>query len=260
MKQDFDHIAESYDQSFTHTSIGQLQRQRVWKFLVPYLHQDQAVLELNCGTGYDANRLTKYVRNVLATDISSEMIAKAKHTYDQQDRLRFEILDANHIETLDQSFDLVFSNFGGLNCLSPEQWSAFSNLLDEKLTENGHFVAVIMGRNCVWEQRYFKLKKRPDEAIRRQSKQPVYAQVEEKKVPTWYYNPKEIRFFLAETFEQVEVRPIGLFIPPSYLEPYFSKKKLFLKGLHFSERISRAPQRWSSKADHYFIVFKKKTR
>jgi hypothetical protein len=52
----FDEYAVAYDGAFTFSSIGKLQRARVWKFLSqhcsPAIHPQ--VLELNCGTGEDA--------------------------------------------------------------------------------------------------------------------------------------------------------------------------------------------------------------
>ena len=76
MKTAFDSAAISYDEAFTHTPIGRLQRRRVWRYmrkvLAPY--EQARILELNCGTGEDACFFAEMGHEVLATDISEEML------------------------------------------------------------------------------------------------------------------------------------------------------------------------------------------
>jgi len=70
------HIAAEYDSVFTQSSIGQLQRKCVWKYLdkiIPDL-PGLKILELNCGTGEDALLFGQRGFNVLATDVSAEML------------------------------------------------------------------------------------------------------------------------------------------------------------------------------------------
>src|SRR3954467_14621848 len=72
----FDHIASTYDSVFTRSAIGQMQRKRVWKYIekvIPQLNGFE-MLELNCGTGEDAELFGEKGFNIVATDISSEML------------------------------------------------------------------------------------------------------------------------------------------------------------------------------------------
>ena len=85
----------------------------------------QKVLELNCGTGVDAIWMAKKGQSVLATDISGSMIqitgAKAeKYGLDKQISSR--VCSFDNIASLKGAgpFNLVFSNFGGLNCIDPK--------------------------------------------------------------------------------------------------------------------------------------------
>src|ERR1041385_5188585 len=76
----FDEYAVVYDGAFTFSSIGKLQRARVWKFLSqhcsPVTHPE--VLELNCGTGEDAAWFVREGYKIISTDISNEMVKLAQ--------------------------------------------------------------------------------------------------------------------------------------------------------------------------------------
>jgi hypothetical protein len=77
-------------------------------------------------------------------------------------------------------------------------------------------------------------------------------------VPTFYYNPKDIVNLAGDGFELVAHKPIGFFVPPSYLEGFFRNKVRTLNLLNILEdRISN----WSflsKRADHYIITLQKR--
>tara|TARA_Y100000782_G_C10186516_1_gene266936 strand:- start:5435 stop:6211 length:777 start_codon:yes stop_codon:yes gene_type:complete len=252
----FDHIAVDYDRDFTDTAIGKLQRERVYHLLKPILKSNQDVLELNGGTGRDAAWLAAQVKRVLSTDLSADMMHYAASKY-QKENLRFQPLDINALNQLSDPFDLIFSNFGGLNCLSPEAFQLFFKNAAEKLTDQGDLVAVIMGRKCLWEQFYFSLKGNRQSAFRRKSKLAVDAQVGEFTVPTWYYAPQEVKAFAQKYFTVEQVKPIGSFVPPSYLNPFFESKPALLKALNALENLAVSSASLANYADHYFIYLKK---
>src|SRR5690606_5912491 len=109
------------------------------------------------------------------------------------------------------SFDLVFSNFGGLNCISPIELKAVSEKLVSLLKPNGRLVIVLMGRKCLWETAYFLFKMKRKEAIRRRSAGPVTANIDNKSTQlTWYYSPKELQETFAPHFSLKALHPVGL--------------------------------------------------
>ena len=120
----FDSAAQYYDEAFTNTEIGKLQRTRVQNYLSSILPNNSLnILELNCGTGADAIWFAKKGHKVLATDISEKMIQIGRvkvEKFNLSDKIIFEQLDINEINEkyFTTKFDLVFSNFGGLNCLT----------------------------------------------------------------------------------------------------------------------------------------------
>ncbi|MCF6306767.1 MAG: methyltransferase domain-containing protein [Flavobacteriaceae bacterium] len=259
MSENFDKHANNYDAVFTYSEIGKAQRSRVYHFLNKHLLSEKnlSILELNCGTGEDANYLSKLGHTVLATDISSEMInvARAKH---QHKNLKFQELDITKItsETFTEKFDLIFSNFGGFNCLSKNEIANFFSVSENLLNPLGKIALVIMPKHCLLEQFYFSIKGDFKKAKRRNTNEFVYANVEGVQVPTWYYNPEELVSLASNNYKTIVTKPIGIAIPPSYLEPFFRNKKWWLNLLIWKEKwLSNSF--WAKYADHFLIIFQK---
>lgn len=264
----FDTVARDYDKSFTGTAVGRLLRERVWALLTRtggFSRSESAakaagmVLELNCGTGEDAVWLAKQGYRILATDISLEMIAIAENKARRAGvgkRIRTQTCSFAEVGKLEGPFDLVFSNFGGLNCVPPEELKKLSLDLQKLVAPGGLFVAVAMSRFCWWETLYFLLKIKPREAFRRWSRKPVQARLDEKTtVPTWYYSPVEIRRHFSD-FQAKRILPVGFWLPPSYLNPFFEKRPRLLALLNFLEK-NGAPTWLAPAADHFLICFEK---
>ena len=258
METSFDKAAIYYDEVFTNSKIGKMQRNLVYKQLSKQLDSVQNILEINCGTGEDAIWLAKQNFKVTATDISPKMIevAQKKATFSN---LKFQTADINSIATTfeNDKFNLIFSNFGGLNCLPKSELSTFFQNATSILSERGKLVLVIMPKNTLWEQFYF-LAKAKFSSIFRRKKESILVNVEGKKVTTYYYNPKDIVNLAKNDFELVDQKPIGFFVPPSYLESFFNNKKGLLQ---FLNRLESGIKNWSilSKyADHYIIILQKR--
>ena len=121
----FDALAETYDADFTASAIGRMQRSRVWFFLTPILNKagrSLKILEINCGTGDDAIKMAAMGHTITATDASASMIQKAKEKMNRSSNpsaVEFIICPFDQLENVFayEKFDLVFSNFGGLNCI-----------------------------------------------------------------------------------------------------------------------------------------------
>ncbi len=126
------------------------------------------------------------------------------------------------------------------------------------LKPGANCVMVVMGKACVWENFYFLLKGKWKTAFRRKNKREVDAVVGEEVVKTWYYSPTIMKKIFTEKFDHIKTKPIGLYIPPSYLQPFFQKKKILLSFLNFLEGIFGGIPLFSNLADHYYIQFSRK--
>lgn len=260
----FDSIAVEYDDVFTRSWIGQQQRAQVWRFLEKNIHveRENVILELNCGTGEDACMLAEKGHKVVATDISEFMIEQAKLKQRERSINRLELIltDMKSVASLfgNERFDLIFSNFGGLNCLSPTEIKLLSQDLAGLLQKPGKIILVVMSRKCIWEKFYFYFKGMKSQAQRRNSPGAVRVNLGKSEQKTWYYSPEEISNLFKEHFKKEKARAIGLFVPPSYLEPGIRNKnflKIMLKGL---DRIFSSFPFFANYGDHFIIELRKK--
>jgi SAM-dependent methyltransferase len=259
---EFDPIAEAYDRTFTDTVTGWGQRRLVWAYLDKILAQSGCarVLEINCGTGEDACFLSARGCSVTATDLSGEMVAQtARKAAERGLSVRTARLDLSNpaMPFPDEGpYDLVFSNFGGLNCLSPDRIAALRPSLTAWLRPGGRFVAVFMPRFCPMETLYFLAKFRPGQAFRRWRGGPVSAPLGGGHfVDTWYFSPDEFEWALAPDFTEAHRRGIGIVLPPSYLEPFFSKKINWGKKLEAWEKKLSERAYFAGSSDHCLMDF-----
>lgn len=256
----FDHIASKYDSDFTQTAIGQMQRKQVWDYLekITLELSGLEILELNCGTGEDAILFSERGFNILATDVSAEMLKMTQlkaQQYSLQHRISSHYLDLDNVDefVFNKKFDLIFSNFGGLNCIRPESFERLLNKLPSLLLPGGRFVGVIMPKLCLWESLYFLVKMKFKQAFRRLSENGVIANLQGATVRTWYYSPRQLQKWSRQYFKPVAVKPIGIALPPSYLEGFFSKRKRLLALLNATEKKLNRIGLLSNCADHYII-------
>lgn len=252
---DFDGAAISYDEVFTFSSVGIAQRKQVWDHIKRInLADNKKVLEINCGTGEDAKQWLDLNMSVKSTDISPKMVELAKSKFPD---ISFETLDINDIKKCQTNYDLLFSNFGGLNCLSNEKLRSFICEVHKQLPNHGRMILVIMGKKSLWDRMFLILKGKWKERNRRNTESFIDVNVDQTPVKTWYYSPKEVQSLASSKFETEGVYPIGLFVPPSYLASRFENKKRLMKFLEFLDRLFSF-RFLANYADHFLIVLKKK--
>ncbi len=263
----FDVLAADYDTSFSQSLTGQAQRMASRAWLQSFLAGKGMlrILEINCGTGEDAIWLASLGHTVIATDQSEHMIREARAKVLPDSSNASPVFITCSFDTLsshfnDDSFDLVFSNFAGLNCISPAQLTTFNQQLQQLLTADGHMAAVIFGKYCWWETCYYLLKADRRNAFRRWTNKPVMARLTDSvSQPVFYYS---VRKFMKSMrpFYLLEKKPVGLFIPPSYMEYSMQRNKrvfgLLVKLEHLIQRASFC----SALADHTYLLLKKQTR
>jgi ubiquinone/menaquinone biosynthesis C-methylase UbiE len=113
--------------------------------------QDMHVLEVGCGTGSTAIKHSSFVKHILATDISSEMIVIGQEKAIQAgiENITFTCSSVEEIEAEESSFDMVLA----LNLLHllPDRNSALKNL--HKLLKPGGLL--VTSTVCLADKMWF---------------------------------------------------------------------------------------------------------
>lgn len=295
------------------------------------------ILELNCGTGRDALWLAEAGHRVWATDVSEGMVAECRRKlqdkcldgqvsvfqlgFGQLDQLQPGVPGApGTVPVPEAGFDLIFSNFGGLNCISPAAIRQLGNELGRLLRPGGRAVLVVMGACCAWESLYFMSRLKPGKAFRRWRAGAVQAPVAPEgsvevgsgavetgadraatdlvatdldaashatsdlvaadlttpvsmedgrgadhakdtpaTLPIWYYRPGRLRHLLGPAWQIKHLRPVGSFLPPSYLGPWFERRPKWLRQMVRMERKLEAFAPMARISDHYILDLEKRS-
>ena len=254
MKIVFDQVSSQYDEEFTNTPIGRKQRDIVWTCLEKEVLKSEPmrILEVNCGTGEDAGWLAKMGHSVLATDISSGMVEVASSN-NKIPGLTFRQADLQNLDGLVDtgSVDLVYSNFGGLNCVSPSGFRQFLTQAANVLKPGGNLVIVVMPDFCWMESLYYSIKE-PGMVFRRLvGRSPAVND----SIPydVFYYNPERIKSLASGLFEPGFLSPVGFWLPPSNMRVFFSKHPDILNGLNKLEKWFSGFAPFAFASDHFFF-------
>jgi ubiquinone/menaquinone biosynthesis C-methylase UbiE len=237
----FDQIASEYDQLWTRSAVGRLQREAVWRQIGCLFKPGYAALDLGCGTGEDALRLMQAGLRVRAIDASAEMIKIACDRGVDAETLPIE--NCGHLEG---SFDVVLSNFGALNCV--EDLESLREPLARLVRPGGYMAICVIGRFCAWETAWALLRRQPAKAFRRWRKSVMSSLG----VRVFYPSKERLEAAFRPRFRLVRWCGIGLFIPPSYITALSSGVLQKLDA--FDRRIAHWPLLRGS-SDHRLFVF-----
>jgi hypothetical protein len=153
-------------------------------------------------------------------------------------------------------YDLVFSNFAGLNCTDEldKVLASFSSLLKP----DGIVTMVILPQFCLWETLLvFKGKFRT--AFRRFfNTNGTKANVEGVNFKCWYYNPSYITRKLKYSFDVLALEGLCTIVPPSYIEGFAEKHPNTYQFLKKKEDKLKSRWPWKYTGDYYIITLRKK--
>jgi len=250
-----------FDELYKNNSIIQYKRKRVRSVVQQFIPGGSTVLELNCGTGEDAIWFAQQGHAVHATDISAGMqdILKTKvNALNLQEKISTEIISFTDLENLKErkQYDLVFSNFAGLNCTGEldKVLYSFSPLLKPK----GIAVVVILPKFCLWEF-LLLFKGKFKTAFRRFfSSKGVSAHIEGSYFRCWYYNPSYVIKNLQDQFNVLKVEGLCTLVPPSYIEGFAEKYPKLFSFLKAKENKWKTRWPWKTIGDYYIIALEKK--
>lgn len=194
-------------------------RQQVMKQVLKYLRPNDKILELNSGTGIDAEFFASLGYIVHCTDLSDGMIERMKIKFSSgkfSDKITIQQCSYTELNKIgNKKFDLIFSNFGGLNCIPDlrETTKFYPSLLNK----NGRVCLVILPPICPWEIiQLFRGKF--NVAFRRFNKDGVLANVEGIKFLTYYFSANTVLKALGRDFKLLKLESLALFTPIPQME------------------------------------------
>lgn len=252
-----------FDKLYSEDSIIQYKRQRVRSHVERYLPADASILELNAGTGEDAIYFARNGHRVHATDIAVGMQEKLREKVWQaglNKNITAEVCSFTRLQQLKNKgpYDLVFSNFAGLNCT--DRLDEVLKDLPALLKPGGLATLVILPKFCLWET-MLMLKGKFKTATRRFfSSKGVRSHVEGNYFKCWYYNPAYVISKTKNHFEVVGLEGLCTLVPPSYMEHFAEKHAGLFSFLVKQENKLKSKWPWRGFGDYYIITLKKSAK
>ena len=250
-----------FDELYNTNTIIQYKRERVRTHVQQYIANNSTVLELNSGTGEDAIWFALQGHRVHATDIAAGMqeILKQKVTdWGLHEKISTELISYTTLKDLKErkQYDIIFSNFAGLNCTGEldKVLQSFSALVKP----GGIITLVILPKFCLWEF-LLLFKGKFKTAFRRFfSQNGVAAKIEGEYFKCWYYNPGYVIEQLKNDFDLLALEGLCTLVPPSYLEGFAERYPKLFSYLQKKENRWKSKWPWKNIGDYYIISFRKK--
>jgi ubiquinone/menaquinone biosynthesis C-methylase UbiE len=245
-------IFDSYEEG---NEILKWMRSLIRNHVLRYLKDHDKILELNSGTGLDAVFFAKRGNKIHCIDISAGMIKKLSEKIKKNnlgDLITFQNLSFSELDKLIQnSFDYIFSNFGGLNC-TDDLSTVFKNF-PKLLNKNGKITVVIMPKICPWELTLM-IKGNFKTAFRRLHKNGITANIEDVKFQTYYYSVNDVIKALGPEFKILELQGLGSISPPPFMINFPKRYPSLYKWLTgMDEKISKYFP-FNRCADHFILT------
>ncbi len=260
IKKGFSDIAYDYEALDKTSGLIHWMRNRIRKHFIGTLDTNSSILEINCGSGIDAVFFAKKGYKVHATDIAEGMIGyvRSKIISENLDNyLTCGVLSFEELHSLkEKRYSHIFSNFGGLNCSSPEELEKAFNSFKEVLEPYGCITLVIMPRICLWE--FLKIFKGDATAFRRLKKKGILANIKGEKVLTYYHSTKRIKDLLKEDFTDFKIENICFLGPTGNHIHFYEKYPFLFKILSSFDTLTNKIPFLRGYGDYYIISAKRK--
>lgn len=250
-----------FDVLYANNKIIQYKRARVRDHVNSFLLPASHILELNAGTGEDSIYFAQAGHRVHATDLADGMLEalKAKVTAHQLEKqVTIEKCSFTSLHQLEQKgpYDLILSNFAGLNCTGQLREVLVS--LWPLLKPKGQITLVILPPFCLWET-LLAFRGKFKVAFRRfNSQKGRTAYIEGVSFTCWYYKPSFIIEALQHDYDLLGLEGLCTIVPPSYMERFPAKYPKLYQFLTVLENRLKGKWPWRHIGDYYILSFRKR--
>jgi len=239
---DFDAAAAGYDEVAT-SDLGRELRRRVHEVVDGFVSPRTEVLDLGAGTGIDAERYASRGARVVAVERSVALAALARERLGPAGTV--EVADVTAVDLHDQTFDLITSNFGVVNCI--DDLDALGARLAAWCRPGGHLVLVVMGRWVPWEAAG---------GIRHLDRVRATRRLHGRDGDVRYLRPRDLSSVLG-SFELQSVSALGLVLPTYQQRAAVQGRPRLLRALAaLDKRVARPFGRLGA-GDHWLGVWRR---
>lgn len=231
-------------------------RQQIYQHVSRYIKSNSSILELNAGTGIDAEYFLSQGHSVYATDLSDGMIAQLEARAARLavgNRFHVQQLSYDHVHETGGSFDFAFSNFGGLNCI--HDLRSVADSLEQVLKPGAFVTLVIMPVVCPWEM--ISILKGNTRAFRRFHRDGVMAHLEGHYFRTWYFSKSQVQKAFAN-YKLVQAEGLAAISPPPHRTDFPVKYPRLYHWLRKADGKLNRYYPFNSWADHVILTFRYK--
>jgi ubiquinone/menaquinone biosynthesis C-methylase UbiE len=237
----FDSASEEYDYTIGRNYINSWIRKRSINELTRIVNSSDVLLEMGCGTGSEAIQISKWVKRIVATDISEKMLdllerkVKAKRLDRRILPAKARASEISKVKELlpDERVRVAYSFNGALNC-EPNIHQVPAEL-SKVIQEDGYFLCSIRNTLCLPEALYHSLALQLDKMATRKE-QPTMVSVGGMDIPSYYYSPSRFAEIFRPRFRVRKMIGLPAFLPPAYLNDYYlrtGKARRALEKLEF---------------------------
>lgn len=151
-------------------------------------------------------------------------------------------------------FDLIFSNFDGINCL--REIASLPERLAAHLVPGGHVVLVYMNPVCAMEIAANLARGRFGRAFQRFGREGVSAHIGRGTTArTWFHPIHALRSAFAPTFQLRRVEAVGLVTPPTLMRDFFGRHERAFRRFYRLENLLSAAAPFNRMGDHVMLHF-----
>lgn len=253
----FNAIAPDFDVSLENPTTAAF-REEIYRIVTATIRPGDSVLDINCGTGIDAAALAGRGFRVVGADISPGMLREAAKKAANRSGLRLEFLESSFddLSVLSgRSFDLVLSNFGGLNCTDTPE--AVFERVAAVTRPGGWFIVVFMPRVSLWEIVAGLARFDFRTAIRRMRMSAASTGFRGKTFPVFYFTVRTILHRASRWFAPRSIRGVWVISPPPHAESFrrrFPRLSVFLTWV---DQIITGFPFLRAIGDHVMILFER---
>lgn len=250
-----------FDDLYCNDRIIRYKRSRVREHVLRFIPNGCSILELNSGTGEDAIFFANHGHRVHATDISAGMqqrVAEKIRSLKYPGEISLEQCSFTALEDLKERgpYDLIFSNFAGLNCTGELEKVLHS--LKPLLKPGGLVTLVLLPDFCLWEFLLLFKGKFATATRRFFSRNGRNAKVNGLPFKCWYYSPSFVIRHMQERYAVLSIEGLCTIVPPSYMDGFAEKYPRFFHWLKNKEEKWKSLWPWRSIGDYYIISLRKK--